>query len=224
MANLNWADHDVEIVTFVKKISNYYLRTDASTGKLLREDQGVLLRNNYATPRRIEVLVEYLRRVSDQVDGKLQAVRTACLMAQMDLEQCKAGSTTFGPIFTDYSHWDERLKGYEAETAAAIARNPDASGDEDREFWDRVTKPLLLGLYPGQEQQSKLDATTPLTMAWQIEVAKRAYRDALVAFWADLKAQAQEYADQLTNFGGSLLLLGALGLALGYGFGKGRSR
>lgn len=222
MPNLDWKKHDAEIVGFVKETTNFYLRTEASTGKLLKSDQGILLRNNYATPLLMMELLKYLSSISEQVDDKLQSVRTACLVANMDLEECVAGSSTFGPIFRDYEEWVARLEVYYAETAAAIERNPDASGDEDEVFWDTVTRPLLLGLYPGKPGQRRLDAVTPIILAWQIEVVEEAYAHAREHFWKDLKEQAGIVYEQVTGWGAGLALLAVAGLALGYGYGKGK--
>jgi len=220
--NLDWKKHDAEIVGFVKKITNFYLRTEASTGKSLSQNQGILLRNNYATPLLMLELLKYLSSVSEQVDNKLQSIRTACLVANMDLEECVAGSSTFGPIFRDYEEWMARLEVYYVETEAALARNANASGDEDAAFWENVTRPLLLGLYPDEARQRRLDAVTPLVLAWQIEVADAAYAHAREHFWKDLKEQAGKIYKQVTDWGAGLILLVVAGLALGYGYGKGK--
>ena len=220
MSNLDWKKHDKDISTFVRKLTDFYLRTEASTGELLPPDKGILLRNNYATPLNISLLLAYLKRVSGQVDSKLDEVRGVCVAAEMDLETCKAGSSTYGPVMTDYERWYVRLDDYERLTQDAIQRNPEASGDEDREFWDNVTKPLLLGLYPGVDQQTRLDAVTPLILAWQIEVYERAYVDARKQFWVDVKESAGRAVEGLANYGGLAVLL-VLGVAaFGYGVSR----
>lgn len=214
---LDWQKHDKELTTFIKKVTNFYLRTEASTGKLLPPDKGILLRNNYATPVNMQMLLSYLTTLTEQVDDELQGIRTACLQANMDLEECVAGSTTFGPIFQDLQDWRDRLTEYKRLTDEAEKRNPDASGDEDPEFWDHVTKPLLLGLFPGATRQRRLDAVTPIVLAWQIEVAEQAYADARDQFWKDLKERAKEVAEGVTEFGGAAILLALGAFALGYG-------
>jgi hypothetical protein len=222
MKTLDWKKHDREIVDFVRRVTNFYLRTSATTGELLREDQGILLRNNYATPRLMGDLIDYLEHVTDQVDHKLSHIRTACLAAQMDLATCIAGSTTYMQIFGDYQSWVLRLDEYKIQTELALGRNPDASGDEDEVFWTNVTKPLILGWFPGADLQSKLDAVTPITLAWQIEVTEKAYADARTAFWKDLKQSAGEFYEKVTGFGAFGILLAITGLALGYGYAKGK--
>jgi hypothetical protein len=214
---LDWQKHDKELTTFIKKVTNFYLRTSASTGELLPPDKGILLRNNYATPVNMQLLLTYLARLTDQIDDELQGIRTACLQANMDLNECVAGSTTFGPIFSDLQSWKERLGEYQRLTNEAEERDPNASGDEDEEFWDHVTKPLLLGLFPGADRQRRLDSVTPIIIAWQIEVAEQAYVDAREQFWQDLKARAKEVAEHAASFGGGLIFFAVGALALGYG-------
>jgi hypothetical protein len=222
MADLDWTKHDKEITEFVKRITNYYLRTDATTGELIAANKGILLRNNYATPRLMQKLLNYLSAVTEQVEDKVAATRQACLTAGMDLETCVAGSTTFVAIFGDYEDWEGRFAGYLHRTTIAMQRNPDASGDTDPEFWEYVTKPLLLGLFPGEKQQTVLDAVTPVTLAWQIEVAEEHYRENLAAFWEDLKQGVRDMVDSVTGWGVGLGLLAVLAIGLGYGYGRGR--
>jgi hypothetical protein len=222
MSDLDWKKHDADITGFVKRVTNFYLRTKADSDELLKPNQGILLRNNYATPRLISELLEYLGEVSAQVNSKLAVIRGLCIQGGMDFETCKAGSTTYGPILQDYADWHARLEIYESETAAAMERDPNASGDEDERFWNHVTKPLLTGLYPGKPLQSRLDAVAPLIMAWQIEVAEEAFVHAREHFWTDLKEQASIVYERATGFGGTLILLAIAGLALGYGYGKGK--
>lgn len=220
MSKLDWKKHDADLTSFIKEITNFYLRTSASTGKLLPPDKGILLRNNYATPTLMMALINYLAKLSGQIDEELQGIRTACLVANIDLAECVAGSTTFGPIFSDYTSWMERLAVYREQTEAAKARNPDASGDEDPVFWDNVTKPLLLGLFPGEDRQRRLDAVTPIIIAWQLEVAEQAYKEAREQFWIDLKKQAGDVVEDVTSFGGGLILLAVGAFALGYGLSR----
>lgn len=228
MSNLDWQKHDKAIVDFVKKITNFYLRTEASTGKLLKTNQGILLRNNYATPALIWDLLESLQTITTQVADELLVVRAECIAKHIGiplhvfLVDCAAGSSTYGLIFDDQEKWLARLAFYKEQTEAAIGRDPNASGDEDHVFWDNVTKPLLLGIYPGEEQQRRLDAVTPIVLAWQIQVAEKAYSDALTQLWKDLKEGVEKVLEEVTDFGGGLVLLAIAGLALGYGYGKGK--
>lgn len=210
MTDLNWANHDKAITGFVRSATNFYLRTEASTGEMLKENQGILLRNNYATPARIKILLTYLSVLSGMVDKKIQAMPNP------------ESSPVMQTIIADYDAWMGRLAEYRTQTDAAIARNPDASGDEDPAFWDNVTKPLLLGLYPGQEYQTKLDLVTPLTLAWQIEVVKDAYDEATSAFWKDLRESADNFVDTGLGVGFGLAVLGLAALAFGYGYAKGK--
>lgn len=223
MSNLDWRQHDKAIVDFVRSTTDFYLRTDATTGKLIPPDKGILLRNNFATPRLILKLLNYLQKVTDQVEDKLSDTRTACMAANMDLETCVAGSTTFMQIWGDYGKWEGRFAGYRHRTEAAMNRDPDASGDTDAEFWKYVTKPLLLGLYPDAEEQKTLDAVTPLILAWQIEVAEDAYTTNLKAFWEDVKEAVGDIVEGIASFGVGMLVLGMLALGLGYGYARGKA-
>ena len=206
--NLDWSKHDKAITGFVRAATNFYLRVEASTGKPLKEGQGILLRNNYATPARIAKLLAYLSIITSMVRKKINGMSNP--------------PETIANIEKDLVEWEIRLANYYAETGQAIDRNPNASGDEDPVFWDRVTEPLLLGLYPGQDYQSVLDVVTPLTLAWQVEVARDAYVQATDSFWKDLKESASNVLDTSINFGVGLTLLAVAALAFGYGYGRGK--
>jgi len=217
---IDYQKHADQLTSFISKLTTFYLRTEASTGKKLGPNQGILVRNNYATPQLIYPLIRYLQVLTDDIDERLESYRTACLTAQMDLETCMAGDTTYGAIFTDVVAWKGRLAEYFSLTIEANKRDPKASGDADAVFWENVTQPLLLGWYPGEERQRRLDVVTPIIISHMIDVAKDAREEARAMFWRDLKDEAKKAGDIAVDVGmgvGAILTLALIGGAIAYG-------
>jgi hypothetical protein len=169
--------HASWLSAYVKKISNYYLRTEASTGRQLGSDEGILLRNSYATPRLMEPLLVSLRVATDEIDPRMAALLLSPLGSAQRIAQ----------TLIDWKDWRERLEIYEEEWAAAMQTTPDASGLENFRYWDEVTRPLLLGIYPGSPVQRVLDAVTPYVLAHELNVDERSMRDAFEQLKKDLK-------------------------------------
>lgn len=172
-----YQQHVSWISAYVKKITNYFLRTEASTGRELGKDEGILLRNNYATPRLMEPLLVSLRVATDEIDPRMMLLLASPLGAAQRIAQ----------VLMDWKHWRERLEIYEDEWSAAMESTPDASGLENFRYWDQVTRPLLLGIYPGSDLQRVLDAVTPYVLAHELDIDERSMRDAFEQLKKDLK-------------------------------------
>lgn len=176
-----YQEHASWISAYVKKISTYYLRTEASTGRKLGPNEGILLRNSYATPRLMEPLLASLRVATDEIDPRMAALILSPLGAAQRIAQ----------VVMDWKHWRERLEIYEDEWSAAMESTPDASGLENFRYWDQVTRPLLLGIYPGSDVQRVLDAVTPYVLAHELDIDERSMRDAFEQLKKDLKEGAE---------------------------------
>jgi hypothetical protein len=140
-------------------------------------DEGILLRNSYATPRLMEPLLVSLRVATDEIDPRMAALLLSPLGSAQRIAQ----------TLIDWKDWRERLEIYEEEWAAAMQTTPDASGLENFRYWDEVTRPLLLGIYPGSPVQRVLDAVTPYVLAHELNVDERSMRDAFEQLKKDLK-------------------------------------
>lgn len=206
-----YKQHEDELRAFVQSMTRYFLKTEASTGKVYGDDVGILLTNSNATPVKMEPLLVKLRGLTDTLTV---AVLHRAQDATFDFGEWGPG------IVDDWKHWRERLEVYEDELEAAKERNPNASGLDDFRFWNRVTRPLLLGIYPGEEHQRVLDAVTPFVITHQLDVGQRT----MVEAEQEMIDYFKEKADEALDLGGDILTALAVAVGLGivaYGAAKG---
>ena len=188
---------------YVRYLSDYYLKTKADTGEVLGPDVGILLKNSNATPRKMEPLILSLRKATDDIDPRMIKLIASPLGAVNRIKQ----------VAIDWADWRERLDRYEDEWAAAMEVTPDASGLTNFRYWDQVTRPLLLGIYPGDPTQRVLDAVTPYVIAHELDIDERNMQQALAQLKKDLKKGAEDLTK--TGIGIAIPLAGlALFLAL----------
>lgn len=75
----------------------------------------------------------------------------------------REGGSMPGQWHADFDAWQSRLAGYKK-----AAR--DAPQGHSHELWNEVGMPMLMGYYPGEEQQRTADLATPFSLANQLEV------------------------------------------------------
>lgn len=187
-----------KISSFVKSMQNYFLKTNPETGRV----GDTIVFPNYAIPRLVEPLIDYLEFLTNMVVNKYDAK-----------------FWTDDQIKSDIDSWVARLSDYRQETEAALERSPDAL---DEQFQLEVVNPLLIGFFGDDEVQKPLDLYTPLTLSHQIDVGAEARKEAREAFYLDLKnaaaalgEKAVEAASKVGKQSGLIALVVGVGAAVG---------
>ena len=104
----------------------------------------------------------------------------------------------------DFDAWQERLAAYKKATR-------DAPQGHSHELWNNVGAPLLMGYYPGEENQRTADIATPFSLANQLEVDKE-WRE------ENLRRFGEELGDAAKKAGYGIGALVATGLAVAGAF------
>ncbi len=198
--------HEEFLVKFIRKLSFYYLKTDRRTGTVLAFLPGQIVKwpFNQAYPAAMDPLIEELGRLTDLIPvNPLGAILTGD-----EHEQWRS----------DRNAWMARLARYREIHEQAMAEAPlgpplDIPIEREpitQQYLDEVSLPLLLGFFPGSDVQQPLDAVTPITLKYQVEILDEAYTENLSRFVNELKDRAIAAAEAAVGITGVVLL--ALGV------------
>lgn len=158
---------------------------------------------NLATPENVAILLAALREQTARViKARFDVVNPFSVLALVDTWDRAA------------QQWDLRLQSYERIVDAAIA----AKRPKDFAFIaNDVTAPLLLGFFPGIQEQRSPDAITPCILANGLNVEDSFREELFDRFIDDLKSNARDLVTppELPEFVKVAIVAGVVALAWG---------
>lgn len=120
----------------------------------------------YETGKIVRDVTAWYLKVEPNRWTRVEVLRLLGILREFTDAMLDAGGQMPAQWKEDRRRWQDRLVDY-------FARAEDAPTGHSKRLADDVAAPLLLGYYPGEEQQRTADLHTPFTLANQLEVDRK---------------------------------------------------